>query len=162
MQNKKTNATGRALIKKYESLELTAYLCPAKKWTIGYGNTFYEDGTPVKKGDTITPERAEKLFSNILSDFEKKANAAITSDVTDNQFAAFVSVLWNNGPGAKGKKSGVVVLKNGNPSTLLRRINANPNDPKIGAAFLSWCSPGSSFENGLRKRRAAEYKLYIS
>ena len=44
----------RALIRKYEGCRLTAYLCPANKWTIGWGSTFYEDGSVVKKGDKIT------------------------------------------------------------------------------------------------------------
>ena len=51
----------------YEGLKLTAYLCPAKVWTIGYGNTFYENGTKVKQGDKITKERADQLFINITN-----------------------------------------------------------------------------------------------
>ena len=28
------------------------------RWTVGYGSTYHEDGSPVKKGDTTTKERA--------------------------------------------------------------------------------------------------------
>ena len=35
----KISEEGKALIKKFEGCELEAYLCPAGKWTIGYGHT---------------------------------------------------------------------------------------------------------------------------
>ncbi len=34
---------GLALIKEFEGCKLTAYKCSAGVWTIGFGNTFYED-----------------------------------------------------------------------------------------------------------------------
>jgi len=46
------------LMHRYEGLRLDAYLCPANVWTIGYGNTFYENGAKVKQGDKITKQRA--------------------------------------------------------------------------------------------------------
>ena len=61
------NKATKDLIKHFEGCKLTAYQCSANRWTIGYGNTFFEDGTPVKQGDTITQERADKLFDIILS-----------------------------------------------------------------------------------------------
>lgn len=51
------------LIKKWEGLRLKAYKCPAGKWTIGYGTTFYPDKTPVKEGDVITEQEAENLLA---------------------------------------------------------------------------------------------------
>lgn len=51
------------LIKKWEGLKLKAYKCPAGKWTVGYGSTFYPDGTPVKEGDTITEQEANNLLA---------------------------------------------------------------------------------------------------
>ena len=50
----KVNEEGYALIKRFEGCRLKAYRCPSNVWTIGYGNTFYEDGTKVKDGDVIT------------------------------------------------------------------------------------------------------------
>ena len=41
------------IIKEFEGFRSQAYKCSAGKWTIGYGSTLYEDGTPVKQGDTI-------------------------------------------------------------------------------------------------------------
>ena len=44
----KVSEKGLAIIKKYEGCRLTAYVCPAKKLTIGYGHT-----KGVKKGQKI-------------------------------------------------------------------------------------------------------------
>ena len=40
--------------------------------TIGHGSTRYEDGKPVKMGDTIAPARAELLARNLNSQTEKQ------------------------------------------------------------------------------------------
>ena len=50
---------GTTIIRKFEGLKLQAYLCPANVWTIGYGSTFYENGSKVQPGDKITIERAD-------------------------------------------------------------------------------------------------------
>ena len=36
---------GKKLVMAFEGLRLKAYLCAAGRWTIGYGNTFYEEDT---------------------------------------------------------------------------------------------------------------------
>ena len=145
----------------FEGLRLKAYKCPAGVWTIGYGNTFYADGSPVKEGDEITKEQAKRLFDLIVPKFENMAIKAIKSKVNSNQFSAFVSALYNIGHGTS-TKSGLIRLKNGNPSTLLIKINANPNDPTIRDEFMKWVSAGTSAENGLRRRRIAESNLYFT
>ncbi|MGP5446649.1 glycoside hydrolase family protein [Pseudomonas helleri] len=45
--------------------------------TIGHGSTRYEDGKPVKMGDTITPARAELLARNLNSQTEKQFAASL-------------------------------------------------------------------------------------
>ena len=65
-----TGNKGIELIKSFEGCMLKAYKCSANKTTIGYGNTFYEDGTPVKFEDEITKERAEEHFMNFAPMFE--------------------------------------------------------------------------------------------
>ena len=41
----KISSRGLELIKDFEGFSSTSYLCVAKIPTIGWGNTFYEDGT---------------------------------------------------------------------------------------------------------------------
>lgn len=142
------NKAGKDLIKRFEGCKLKAYKCPAGVWTIGYGNTFYEDGTKVKEGDVITQERAEELFDIIISDFVRMTDVLVKSDVTENNFSALVSFTFNVGTG------------NLKRSTLLRKVNANPKDPSIRAEFMKWTRANNVVLKGLVRRREAEAKLY--
>lgn len=45
--------------------------------TIGHGSTRYEDGKPVKIGDTITPARAELLARNLMTQDERQFAASL-------------------------------------------------------------------------------------
>jgi lysozyme len=146
----KTNQQGIKLLHDFEGLKLNAYLCPAKVWTIGYGNTRYEDGTPVKSGDVITKERAESLFLRILDTFERGVLSRVRSTLNANQFSALVCLSYNIGLGNFGN------------STLLRLVNANPNNPEIRAQFLRWNKAGGREMQGLTRRRIAESNLYFS
>jgi lysozyme len=138
------------LLHKYEGLVLDAYLCPAKVPTIGYGNTFYEDGSKVKIGDKITKERAIELFENILeNNFASQVKRLIKSRVTNNQFSALVSFAYNVGVG------------NLKRSTLLKLVNSNPNDPAIRNQFMRWNRAGGKVLLGLTRRRESEADLYF-
>ena len=145
----KLNEAGKTLIKSFEGLKLTAYKCSANKDTIGYGNTFYEDGTPVKPGDKITKERAESLFELIAAEFESKVKQLNLPVLSDNQFSALVSFAYNAG------------LTNLVKSTLFRKVRANPNDPTIRDEFMKWNKAGGKVLNGLTRRRQAEADLYF-
>jgi len=144
------NDKGKDLIKFYEGCKLVAYKCSAAKDTIGYGNTFYENGTPVKPEDKISQERANELFEIIAKDFADKVKPLIKSTVTPNQFAALTSFAYNAGIG------------NLKSSTLLKKVNANPNDPTIALEFAKWVRANNKVLAGLEKRRAAESKLYFT
>lgn len=143
----KISQNGIVLLAQLEGLRLKAYLCPAGKWTIGLGNTFYENGAPVKKGDVITKERVYSLFHGIAVDFEKAINSSVKSTITQNQFDALFSFAWNVGPRAfKG-------------SELLKQVNHNPNDKEsITRCFLNW----KGADNLLLTRRNSEIKRYFS
>jgi lysozyme len=145
----KLNKAGADLIKEFEGCKLKAYQCSAKKWTIGYGNTFYEDGKPVLPGHAITQEKANQLFEIIANDFSAKVAKLVTANVSENQFGALVSFAYNCG------------IANLQKSTLLRKVNANHNDPTIRAEFLKWNKAGGKVLAGLTRRREAEANLYF-
>ena len=145
----KLNKEGADLIKSFEGCKLKAYQCSAKKWTIGYGNTFFEDGTPVVAGNAITQEKAEQLFELIANEFAAKVAKLVPSHITSNQFGSLVSFAYN---------CGVVNLQK---STLLKKVNANHNDPSIKAEFLKWNKAGGKVLAGLTRRREAESNLYF-
>ena len=146
----KLNKKGIELLHHFEGCKLTAYQCSAKVWTIGWGNTFYEDKTSVKQGDKITQERADDLFLNIVTKFALGVEKLLTQKVNENQFSALVSFAYNAGLGNLQK------------STLLRIVNANPNDAGIRDQFMRWNKAGGKELAGLTRRRKAEADLYFT
>lgn len=152
----KTSPEGRALIKYHESCRLKAYPDPktgGAPWTCGWGET--EGVTP----DTWwTQDEADRRFEEALAAREVMVCKYVTHAMTQGQFDAFVSIFYNVGPG-NPFKDGIARLKNGRPSTLLRKFNAGD----IGGAeteWLKWISPGSGLEHGLLGRRRAELALF--
>ena len=138
------------LIKKFEGFSAKPYLCPAKVVTIGYGNTFYADGTKVKLTDApINETQAVELLKHTLGQYEKAVDSYCRDDINQNQFDALVDFAYNCGNG------------NLKSSTLLKKVNANPNDLTIGLEFAKWNKGGGKILNGLVKRRAAESELYF-
>lgn len=142
------NGRGISLLHEFEACRLKAYRCPANVWTIGWGNTFYEDGSKVCEGDQITQERADVLFDNILNKFAINVRKLIKRELNRNQFNALVSFAYNLGTGNLSK------------STLLKKVNANPCDPTIHDEFMRWTRAGGKVLNGLIRRRKAEADLY--
>ena len=144
------NPQTRSLIRLFEGCRLRAYQCSAKKWTIGWGNTFYEDGSSVKQGDVITQERADRLFVILLDQFAAQLRPLITARVNDNQFGALLSFAYNAGVGA---------FRN---STLRRLVNTNRDSNLIRLEFAKWNRAGGQVLAGLTRRRTAEADLYFT
>jgi len=141
---------GIPIIKKYEGLKLQAYICPAGIPTIGYGSTFYENGSKVVLGEKISIERADILLMNTVLKFEQSIRDLVKSKVNDNQIGALTSFAFNVGVGNLKK------------STLLKKVNANPADQSIRVEFMKWNKAGGKVLNGLTKRRAEEADLYFT
>ena len=141
---------GIPIIRKFEGLKLKAYLCPAGVWTIGYGNTFYENGSKVQEGEKITLDRADKLLFFVVQKFESEVLKLVKSAINENQLGALTSFAFNVGAGNLAK------------STLLKKVNANPNDATIRDEFIRWTKAGGKVLNGLVTRRKAEAELYFS
>ena len=136
-------------IKGHEGLRLVAYLDSVGVWTIGYGDT----GPGVVKGLVITKAQAEERLRKRLVEFEGHVNRAVKVRLTQNQFDALVSLVYNIGP------------TNFNNSTLLRKLNAGDY---VGAAdqFLVWNKGRVDGKlvviDGLTNRRKAERQLFVS
>jgi len=137
-----------ALLHHFEGCKLTAYKCPAGVWTIGWGNTFYEDGVPVAPGDTITQARADELFRLIVVKFEAAVEKAAPS-APAHQFGAMVCLSYNIGVDAFGR------------STVLRRHLAGDH-AGAAEAFLMWNKSSGRVLRGLTRRRQAERLLYLN
>jgi GH24 family phage-related lysozyme (muramidase) len=133
------------IIKKHEGLRLEAYLpTPNDVWTIGYGHTH-----TTKQGMKITAGQAESLLRKDITWVEKAVNKLVVVPLTQNQFDALASFVFNVGEGAFSS------------STLLRLLNSGDYE---GAAnqFLRWNKQKGRVLNGLTKRREEERKLFLS
>jgi lysozyme len=145
------NRKGLALISEFEGLRLKPYLCSAKVPTIGYGNTYYEDGTKVSMSNpAISEEKAILLLKIIVTNFEDGVNKYVKKDLTQNQFNSLVSLAYNIGVGNFSK------------STLLKLVNINPNDANIAKQFLRWNKAGGQVLKGLTNRRIKESANYFT
>ena len=145
----KVNAEGYALIKRFEGCRLKSYRCPSNVATIGYGNTFYENGDKVKDGDVITQARAEELAKFIIDQFAVSITPFILQPLNDNQFSACVSLAYNIGTGGFKR------------SSVFKKLNVNPTDATIADSFRLWNKGGGKILAGLTKRREAEIQLYF-
>lgn len=54
-------------LQRHEGLRLKAYQCTAGVWTIGFGATRAFDGSPVRQGDVINREQADKLLTRDMN-----------------------------------------------------------------------------------------------
>lgn len=147
----KLNKEGYLLITKFEGLSLKPYLDSIKVPTIGYGNTYYTDGKRVTLLDKeITKEVAFDVFKEVANRFGKRVDELVTSNINQNQYNALVSFAYNVGTG------------NFASSTLLKKVNKNPNDLTIKDEFLRWNKAGGKVINGLTNRRNEEANIYFS
>lgn len=149
MKITKLSNKGLQLIKQFESFKSNAYLCPSGVPTIGYGSTYYIGGKKVKLSDPpISEQQAEILLKNNLITFEKGVDSYTRDDINQNQFDALCVFAYNAGMNA---------LKT---STLLKKVNANPNDQSIRLEFMKWVYGNGEKLPGLIKRREQEANLY--
>lgn len=142
-----TSARGRELIEAFEGRRHTAYPDPAtggKPWTIGVGST----GPDVVPGLTWTDEQIEERFSADLQRFEIGLNKMLLVPVSQNQFDALISFVYNCG------------LHNLLNSTLLTLLNKG-DFPKAAAEFNRWSFANGQQMPGLLRRRRAEMALFV-
>jgi lysozyme len=127
MKITKTGTTGLEIIKMFEGFRSAPYKCPAGIPTIGYGATFYPDGKKVTMTDkAITEQEGTALLQAMLVSFEKYVDSSCRDDINQNQFDALVSFAYNLGP------------SNLQSSTILKKVNANPNGDTVALELMTW------------------------
>jgi lysozyme len=83
------------IVKDSEGCRLTAYRCAAGVLTVGWGHT----GPDVTEGMKITQDFADLLLAADIRWAEKAVEKYVTVEITDNQFSALVSLVFNIGTG---------------------------------------------------------------
>ena len=137
-----------ALAQRFEGLYLSPYLCPAGVPTIGYGATYYEDGTRVTLLDApITRERAIALLQWMVRTVYLPTVMRLCPGIDNpNRLAALIDFTFNLGGSA---------LKN---STLRRKVNAGMW-AAVPTELRKWVMAAGKRLRGLVIRREAEAAL---
>lgn len=131
-----------AIIKQFEGFRPTAYQDQRGIWTIGYGHT-----RNVVAGNTCTTAQAQTYLAQDVSETVAAITQHVTVPLTQNQFDALTSLVFNIGVG------------NFEESTLLRELN----DKQYAAAadqFLQWKRAGT-YRDALLPRRQQERALFL-
>lgn len=116
---------------------------------MGFGSTRHPDGTPVRRGDTVTPERAVVMLANDADRIWREAAACIGDvPLAQHEADAFASLAYNIGSAAFCR------------STLVKKLRQTPPD-YAGACeeILRWTRAGGRELPGLVKRRQEEYRM---
>lgn len=139
-----------ALCKKFEGFRAKPYRCPAGVWTVGYGSTFYADGTRVTKGDKpITEAEALDLLTGELERRYLPGALMCCPNLAKHpgKCNAIVDFCYNLGVGRLQS------------STLARKIRAEQWDDAC-LELAKWCRGGGRVLPGLVARCAARIELF--
>ncbi|CAK0764642.1 lysozyme [Gammaproteobacteria bacterium] len=136
---------GIELIKRFEGLRLRVYKDVARLPTTGYGHLI-KSGEHFAAG--ITEKQAEQMLVGDLVSAQDAVKKWVKVALTQGQFDALVSFVFNVGEGNLMK------------STLLRKLN---DGEVAGAAeeLLKWDKAGGKVVEGLVRRRVAESKRFV-
>lgn len=144
-----TKKSGRDLIKEHEGYSDVTYNDTAGKPTIGWGHKIL----PNESFTQITKAFAEKLLDQDIKYAENAVRYYVTAPLTQNQYDALVSFVYN---------VGVPAFIN---STLLKKLNAGDYNGTANE-FKRWkyvtVNGEKIVDQGLVNRRAKETTVFIS
>lgn len=139
---------GLDLLKRHESPEgnfnATPYQDAAGNWTIGYGHKLREG----ESFDAITEGQATELLAGDVREAEDAVNSLVSAPISQAQFDALASFVFNVGAGAFRK------------STLLAKLNAG-DVAGATAEFSRWTHSGGRVDPILVARRDDEARLFL-
>jgi lysozyme len=151
----KTGILGLNLIKEYEGFRGSVYIDGAGHETIGFGHKLTAsevfNGAYINK--TITEDQAIQILANDLVVAESVVSSEVIVELSQNQFDALVSFVFNLGSG------------NFSRSTLLQKLNEGDYD-SASSEILRWDKQTDKKTGikesvpGLARRRKAEADLW--
>jgi lysozyme len=144
------NEAGLGIIKAFEGFAPTPYLCPANRWTIGFGSTWDSKGRAVTGSHLpVTRDEAGRLLAREVRHVESAINKLVKSELTENMFSAIASLVYNIGTG------------NFQRSTLKMKLNRGEYE-NAADEFPKWRKAGGRILKGLVRRRAQERELFLT
>lgn len=161
-----TSLKGKTHIKKFESfrgipyddanpnVKLLATTPIEGTLTIGYGFTSSSLGRKIKFDEVMSKSEADRIFDQIILPFEQIVKNTITVPLTQGEFDALVSIVYN--AGSIGNTSA------GKPTPLESTLNARDY---ISASLIIpeyRITSGGKIFQGLQRRRKLEQDLFLS
>ena len=141
------SAAGLIALVSHEGYRDKAYIpVPGDRPTVGFGSTFNPDGSPVKMGDTTTPQKALRMSLAHIGKDELQLKRCVYVPLYQHEYDAYVSLAYNIGTDSFCK------------STLARVLNSGDYE---GACLqiLRWNVFKGKPSRGLTKRRQFEYEI---
>ena len=148
-----TSKRGLQKLASEEGCLLSVYHCkpdPAETWTVGVGHVILP-GDNLHPGDTITRDRAMQLLASDVQKCEDCIARTVTVPLTQNQYDALVSLIFNIGVGD--------ATRGFTGSTVRTRLNAGLYN-EAADHFLDWRRAGAD-PNFLLSRRQRERQLFL-
>lgn len=139
---------GLNLIKHFEKFSGKLYVCPGGYTTVGFGHLVNKNELDYFKNG-IDETQALNLLARDVRIAETSVLKMTNVPLTDGQFDALVSFVFNLGSGAFQR------------STLRRKVNREEHD-EVPDEFLKWVYAGGKKLKGLILRRKAESMMYQS
>jgi lysozyme len=138
-------------IARWETFSPVPYL-DSGSYAIGYGNHYYEDGSPVTSDDEpITQDRATELLNFVVPQVAAAVAPLVSVDVSDSTMAALIDLGYNWGTGNLAK------------SKVLQLINSGAPPDQIASQWQTTAVTSQGIPNSnLVARRAAESQLAFS
>ena len=140
----KLSDKGKQLIITFEGVSLRKYRDVAGKWTIGVGHLIKDNET---FPDLITEEEARRLLTKDTMSAQGYLNS-IKLDLSQNEYDALVSLIFNIG------------LGHFKESTVLRKLKEGDKEG-AAKAFHMWKKAGGKVIDGLLVRRIVESIIFL-
>lgn len=150
----RVNEAGRYICMAFEGFAPKPYICPAGVRTQGFGHTAAAGPTTPPMGEGWTVADGAAIFARTFDSYAARAATQLgpqaMSRLTDNQFSALASFVYNTGS---------LYLKSGHPTGILRAVREG-RFSDVPAELRRWTRAGGQTLPGLVRRREAEAALW--
>ena len=108
------SAAGLIALVSHEGYREKAYVpVPGDRPTVGFGSTFNPDGTPVKLGDTATPQKALRMTLAHVGKDELNLKRCVTGKLNQAEYDVLVDFAYWRGSGGACRSEVVQAINRG-------------------------------------------------
>ena len=108
------SAAGLVALVSHEGFRDKAYIpVPGDRPTVGFGSTFNPDGTPVKMGDTATPQKALRMSLAHIGKDELQLKRCVTGPLSQPEYDILVDFAYWRGSGGACRSEVVKAINRG-------------------------------------------------